>query len=76
MRISGSEHTSNEEVLRRARTQGGLLRSIRKRHMEFFGHVMRREGLEHLAVTGKIDEKKGSGGPSVGYVKALSTWAM
>ena len=75
MRISWSEHTSNEEVLRRARTQGGLLRSIRKRHMEFFGHVMRREGLEHLAVTGKIEGKKGRGRPRVGYVKALSTWA-
>ena len=31
MRMSWSEHTSNEKVLRRAGTQGGLLTSIRKR---------------------------------------------
>ena len=75
MRISWTEHTSNEEVLRRAGTDRGLLKSIRKRQMKFFGHVMRREGLEHLAVTGKIEGKKGRGRPRVGYVKALSTWA-
>ena len=28
-----------------------IITSIRKRQMEFFGQVMRREGLEHLAVT-------------------------
>eukprot|EP00795_Rhopilema_esculentum_P010402 gene10401-biopygen12979 len=43
--------------------------------MEFFGHVMRREGLEHLAVTGNIEGKKGRGRLRIGYVKALSTWA-
>ena len=36
----------------------GLPTSIRKRQMEFFGHVMRREGSEHLAVTGEIEGNK------------------
>ena len=40
--------------------------------MEFFEHVVRREGLEHLAVTGKIEGKRGK--PRFGYVKALSEW--
>ena len=57
---------SNEDVLRRAGTESGLMNSIRKRQMEFFGHVMRRESLEHLAVTGKIEEKRGRGSPRVG----------
>ena len=68
MRISWTEHTSNEEALRRAGTERGLLK-------EFFGHMMRRGGLENLAITGKIERKKGRGRPRVGYVKALSTWA-
>ena len=67
MRFSWTEHTSDEEVLRRAGMERGLLKSIRKRQMEFFGHVMRREGLEHLAVTGKIERKKGRRRPRVGY---------
>ena len=31
--------------------------------------------MEHLAVTGKIERKRGRGRPTVGYVKALSKWA-
>ena len=61
--------------MRRARTQRGLLTSIRIRQIGFFGHMMTREGLEHLAVTGKIEGKKGRERQRVGYVKALSTWA-
>eukprot|EP00795_Rhopilema_esculentum_P001375 gene1375-biopygen10045 len=72
--MSWTEHTSNEEVLRRAGTKRGLLTSIRKRQMKFFRHVMRREDLERLAVTGKIEGKNGRR-PRTGYVKALSTWA-
>ena len=37
--------------------------------MEFFGHMIRREGLEHLAVIekieGKIEGKKGRGRPKL-----------
>ena len=69
MMISWTAHTSNEDVLRREGTERGLLNSIRTRQM------MRREGLEHRAFTGKIDGKRGSGRTRVGYVKALSTWA-
>ena len=31
--------------------------------------------MEHIAVAGKIEGKKGGGRPRVGYVTALSTWA-
>ena len=31
--------------------------------------------MEHLAVTGKIEGKRGRGRPRVGYVKVLSKWA-
>ena len=31
--------------------------------------------MEHLAVTGKIEGKRGRGRSRVGYVKALSKWA-
>ena len=40
MSISWTEHNSNEGVLRRAGTERILLNSIRKRQMEFSGHVM------------------------------------
>lgn len=31
---------------------------IRKRQLTFWGHVMRKEGLENLVLTGKIEGQK------------------
>lgn len=31
---------------------------VKKRQMEFFGNVMKKEGLDNLAVTGMVEEKK------------------
>ena len=39
---------SNEEVLRRAETKWTLLMIIRKRKLEFYWHIMRKNGLEEL----------------------------
>ena len=61
MRISWTEHATNEEVLTRAQTERRLLKTIRKTQLEFLGHVMRKEGLENLTMTGKIEGKRSRG---------------
>ena len=38
--------------------QKSLLKTIRKRQMEFLGHVCRRRGLEFLSLTGKVEGKR------------------
>jgi len=40
-------------VLRAAGVQRTLMKTIRQRQLDFFGHVMRRQGMEALVVTGK-----------------------
>ena len=37
------------------------MKRIRKRQLEFLGHIMRKEKLENLTVTGKIEEKRSRG---------------
>lgn len=59
MRLSWVEHVSNAEALSIAGVEKGLLKTIRKRRYNFLGHMMRKEGLEHLVVTGKIEGTKG-----------------
>ena len=44
---------SNEEVLRRAETKWALL----MRQLEFLEHIMRKNGLEELILTGNVDGK-------------------
>ena len=44
----------NEEVMRREGETRTLSQSMRQGQATFFGHVMRRKGLERLVTTGKI----------------------
>ena len=72
MRISWKDHISNEEVLRIANTERSLIKNIRQRQLSFLGHNMRKEKIEHLVVTGKIECKKSRGIPRLTYISSLS----
>ena len=74
LKIPWTSYTNNEEVLKRSGTQRKLLCTIRKRQLEFFGHVMRKEEIENLVVTGKINGKRDRGRQRVTFVKSLSNW--
>ncbi|GFR72098.1 hypothetical protein ElyMa_000369700 [Elysia marginata] len=39
------------------------------------GHIYRARGIEHLAMTGKINGKKSCGRQRTTYVDSLNTWA-
>ena len=56
LRISWTDRITNEEVLGRVNQQRTLLRVIRKRQMEFLGHVIRRE-----KITGMIEGRRSRG---------------
>ena len=61
MRIPWTDKVRNEEVLKRAGTGRKLILEIRTKQMRFLGHLMRRDGLENLALTGKIEGKRSKG---------------
>ena len=74
LRISYIDRVTNEEVLRRAREKRHLCSDIRKSQATFFGHVMRRENLEHLVTTGKIPGKRSRGRQREKITDCLSRW--
>ena len=53
-KISWTEKKSNLEVRRAAGVQRTLMKTIRQRQLDFFGHVMRRQDIEALVLTGKV----------------------
>ena len=61
LRISWAEKKTNVNVLREGNVQRSLMKTIRKRQMEFLGHVCRRRGLEFLSLTGKVEGKRDRG---------------
>ena len=61
LRISYKDMVTNEEVLRRSNVDKTLMKDIVKRQIELFGHVIRKEELENLVVTGFIEGKRAIG---------------
>ena len=61
LRIRWTEKKTNEMVSKEAETNRSLVQKIRKQQATFFGHVMRRESLEHFLTTGKLDRKRSRG---------------
>jgi hypothetical protein len=74
LKISYQDHVTNEEVLRRIQAKRSLLSNIRSRQARFIGHVLRREKMEHLITTGKIEGKKGRGRPREKLLDGLAKW--
>ncbi len=62
------------EVFRRARVDKKLLQNVRFRQMRFLGHVMHKEGLENLALAGKIEGKRSRGRRRVSWISSLRYW--
>ena len=48
-----------------------LLNIIRKRQLQFLGHVLREEGLENLCLTGKIEGRRDRGRQREKYMDGL-----
>jgi len=59
--ISWTDKVSNDQVLQRANTLRNLLKVIVSRQIRFVGHVMRKNQLEAIALTGMIECKRARG---------------
>ena len=71
LRISWTEKKPNVNVLREGNVQRSLVKTIRKRQMEFLGHVCRRRGLEFLSLTGKVEGKRDRGKQRITFLDSL-----
>ena len=61
LRIQWTYTVSNEEVLRRAGLERGLMRSIEKRQLQFLGHILRAQGLESDCLLARINGRRAKG---------------
>ena len=61
MKIPWTDKVSNEEVLTRAGVQRKMICEMLIRQLKFMGHITCKEGLENLALTGKIVGRRSRG---------------
>ena len=57
LKIKLTDKVTNE-VLKRDETKLWMMNAIAKRQASFFGHIITKQGLENLAMTGKILGRK------------------
>ncbi|GFO24919.1 eukaryotic translation initiation factor 3 subunit f [Plakobranchus ocellatus] len=74
--ISWTEKKSNELVLKEANLERSLIKTTRQRQRQFLGGVCRHKGLEHLAITGRIEGKRSGGGQRITFIENLKSWAI
>ena len=58
LRISWKDRITNDEVYCRMGTVNTFLVDIVRRQLSFLGHVLRKDELEKLVVTGFVDSKR------------------
>ena len=74
MRISWTEHKSNEEVLEMAISKRSLIATIKKRKLQYFGHLIRQNGIQRLLLEGKTEGKRGCGRPRMMWMDNIKDW--
>ena len=60
-KIQWTQTMSNAEVLHRAGINRELMWTAITRQIRFVGHVLRKESLENLVLTGKVDGQRARG---------------
>ena len=61
LRIPWTAKRSNQEVLQQADTDRELIKQLKKRQLRFMGHAVRKNKIELLSITGKIEGKRSRG---------------
>ena len=77
LKISWVEKVRNTEVLARMNKQLEVILTIKRRKLEYFGHIMRHHEkyeLLHLIMEGKINSRRGPGTRRTSWLKNLRQW--
>ena len=74
LRISWKEHKTNADVLHKMKTKRSLLNTIKKRKCQYFGHLIRRDGVQRLLMEGRINSRRGRGRPRTTWTDNIKEW--
>ncbi|GFR91154.1 endonuclease-reverse transcriptase [Elysia marginata] len=72
LRVPWTARKTNEEVLKETETARSLM--SRRGQAKFVGHIMRREGLENLVTTGRMEGKKSRRRQREKMLDGMTSW--
>ncbi|XP_022835160.1 uncharacterized protein LOC111362674 [Spodoptera litura] len=76
LRISWTQRVSNESVLHRVQMTRKIMQTIKKRKIEYLGHVLRhdRYSLLQLIMMGKVEGKRRAGRRRKSWLRNIREW--
>ena len=72
--VSWEEHGTNADVLHKMKTKRSLLNTIKKRKCQYFGHIIRGDGIQRLLMEGRINGRRGRGRPRTMWTDNIKEW--
>ena len=76
LRVSWTEHRTDESILTELNTNRQLLSFVVRRKLSFFGHTISDGGCELVkcVIQGKVSEKRRRGRPKTSYSSNITKW--
>ena len=74
LRISYTEHKTNIEVLETVGESRKLKKEIIKRKLQYFGHLIRKEGVQKKLLDAEIEGSRGRGRPMTSWFGNIKKW--
>ena len=74
MKSPWTDKVCNEDVLSRAQVKSKLMKDITVRQLNFLGHIIRKDGLKNLAMTGRIEGKRSRDRRRVTWMSSVKGW--
>ena len=74
LRVSWVERKTNKWVLEKIGSVLMLRKSMAERKIRFFGHIVRKNGMEKRLMQGKVEGKRRRGRPTTAWFQDLKEW--
>ena len=74
LKISYTEHKTNEEVLQAVGENRFLKKEIMKKKLEYFGHLVRKDGVQKKLLDGEVEGSRGRGRPITSWLGNITQW--
>ena len=74
LKISYKDHVTNEEVLRRMNETPKLLKEIKRRKIQYLGHIIRGSEIQKDLLEGKVEGTRKRGRPRSSWLSEIEKW--
>ena len=74
LKVPWADEITNENILKQVNEKRKTIKELRQKQSGFIGHILRKEKLENIVTTGKINGRKDRGRQREKMLDSLTKW--